>query len=224
MIKNKKLLFTLVIYTVIFYTVWAVYQLICTDMLYSVTDNMTASIIHNAIIKNLVWTVPALLLAKHFESELYVGLKDMFRFKKSDLIYLAIAFALGAIVLIRPIIAKHGLYISENFKPSGIVTVIFVGITEEAVFRGWLLNSTIKNADTDTKQYIAIAVNSVMFLMIHFPIWIHDGVFVSNFSSMAFIFIIVLSVIFSVCFIKTKNIWIPVIMHMFYDLMVFMFV
>ncbi len=224
MIKNKRLLAVLAIYTVLFYAAWAVCELVFKDILYSAADNMTAGIIRNAIVKNLVWTVPALLLVKRFESELYVGLKDMFRFKKSDFIYLSIAVLLGIIVLIRPVMSKHGLYISESFKPSDIVTVLFVGITEEAVFRGWLLNATLKNADTDTKKYIAAAVNSVMFLIIHFPIWIHDGVFAVNFSSMAFVSIIVLSIVFSMCFIKTKNLWIPIILHMFYDLLVFMFV
>lgn len=63
----------------------------------------------------------------------------------------------------------------------------------------------------------------VMFLMIHFPVRIHDGVFVENFRSFAFLSPLVLGIIFGMTFIKSRSIRMPVALHMYWDLMMFMF-
>ncbi|MDE6761083.1 MAG: CPBP family intramembrane metalloprotease [Lachnospiraceae bacterium] len=40
---------------------------------------------------------------------------------------------------------------------------------------------------------------------------------------MGFLSIIILSIIFSWTFIKSKNIWISILLHMYWDLLMFMF-
>ena len=114
--------------------------------------------------------------------------------------------------------------VAESFGWGKIIIVLVVGISEEMVFRGWLLNSTLKNADKEWKKWIAVGINAVMFLVIHFPVWVYDGVFFRNFQSFAFVSIIVMSGIFSWLFIKTKNILVPVGLHMLYDLLIFLFI
>lgn len=68
-----------------------------------------------------------------------------------------------------------------------------------------------------------ILTNAVMFLVIHFPIWIQEGVFISNFTSFGFLCILILSIVFSCTFLKSKNILVPVALHMYWDFLVFMF-
>lgn len=225
MIKNKKLTVTLIIYCMLFYGIWAVFELLVKNQLLALTDNndILMQFIRSGIIKNLVWTLPALVLVKHFEKDMYIGLKEMFTTKIKWLQILPIFFVCIVYVMLAAW-KQGGIAIADTFGWSQIIIVLFVGITEESVFRGWLLNSTIKNADTETKQWIAVGINAVMFLVIHFPIWIYDGVFFKNFQSLAFIGIILLSCIFSWLFIKTKNICVPAALHMMYDLLIFMLI
>ena len=224
MIKNKKLISALVIYCILFYTAWSLVGVILRNYVAVWTDSeIIIQLVGSGIIKNLVWTLPAFLLIKHFETDMYVGLKEMFTTKVKiwDIILVCIACVIYALA---DVIKKWDWSIAESFGWGKIIIILFVGITEEMVFRGWLLNSTLKNADKEWKKWLAIGINAVMFLLIHFPIWIYEGVFARNIQSFAFVGIILLSGIFSWLFLKTKNILVPVALHMIYDLLVFMFI
>lgn len=226
MVKNKKLIITLVIYCIVFYGAWAVFELLIKNQLLALTNNndVVMQFIRSGIIKNLVWTVPAIFLIKKFESDMYIGLKEMFTAKIKFLQILPIFVLCIVYVGVSAFKTNGSIFIADTFGWSSVIIVTFVGITEEMVFRGFLLNSTLKNADKEWKQWLAVGINAVMFLCIHFPIWIYDGVFLRNFQSFAFIGIIMLSCIFSWLFIKTKNILVPVFLHMLYDLLIFMFI
>lgn len=99
-----------------------------------------------------------------------------------------------------------------------MIVVLFVGLTEELVFRGWLLNLTY----SESHKEIAIGINAILFLMIHFPKWMMDGTFFSNFAHFGFISILLLSVLFSVIFVKTKSLLLPIGLHMFWDFLMMM--
>jgi hypothetical protein len=225
MVKNKKLLFTLVIYFILFYTAWAGFGWLIANHFFDWTGNneIVIQIIRAGIVKNLVWTLPAFILIKHFEKDCYIGLKEMFTTKVKILDVLPV-LALCIIYTLAGVFRTGDWSIVESFGWSKIIIVLTVGITEEMVFRGWLLNVAVKNADKEWKQWVAIFINAVLFLTIHFPIWLYDGVFVRNFQSFAFTSIIILSCMFSWLFIKTKNILAPIVLHMLYDLLVFMFI
>lgn len=225
MLKNKKLTLTLIIYFILFYTAWAGFGWLIQNHLLDWTGNneIVVQTVRSVIVKNLVWTLPAFILIKHFENDCYIGLKEMFTTKVKLLDVLPI-FIACIIYTLAGVFKKGDWSIVESFGWSKIIIVLFVGITEEMVFRGWLLNVTVKNADREWKQWIATAVNAVLFLTIHFPIWFYEGVFVRNFQSFAFTSILILSCMFSWLFIKTKNILVPIILHMLYDLLVFMFI
>ena len=105
------------------------------------------------------------------------------------------------------------LHINPAFSLKTHLWLLIVGLTEEAGFRGWLLNATVKNE----KDYKMIVLNAVMFLCIHFPGWIQKGTFVSAFTGFGFISILVFSVLISICFLKQKNIVLPIFIHMLYD-------
>lgn len=85
------------------------------------------------------------------------------------------------------------------------------------VFRGLLLNITLR----DEYKWSSVLINAGMFLLIHFPIWIYNGELIANFKSLDFFGIIILSVIFSWTFIKSRNIFVPILLHMFWDLLVY---
>jgi membrane protease YdiL (CAAX protease family) len=109
--------------------------------------------------------------------------------------------------------------IHADFNPvSLITTVIFVGITEEVVFRGWLLNATLKSM----KAWCAVLLNAALFALIHFPIWIYHEygsitIVLNSLSVMA------ISVVFAWAFLKSKNIFMPMLLHMGWNLSLVLF-
>ncbi len=217
--RNKKI--ALIIYTVIFYSIWAAFELVVKDVLnLAIKNEVLCQLVKSGIIKNLVWTLPAIVLIRRFESDVFITLKEMFTTKVHYRNYLPVFAIFTVYGLVGSIVKNGKLDIAENFGAGEIIIVLFVGLTEEMVFRGWLLNATIR----EDKKWLYMIINAVMFLSIHFPKWIHTGTFIISFAGLQFLEVIVLSLVFSYAFIKSKNILVPITLHMYYDLLVFMFI
>lgn len=209
----------IVIYCLIFYTVWTLVELFLKPYIDTIIVNpYIAHLIETGVIKNIVWVLPAWLLLKRNDSCAYISLKELF---KTPVNFIRV-LPFYALVIAYPVVVSILLYgklsISATFSLNSLITVAFVGITEEMVFRGWLLNVTLNRKN----KWIPILINAVAFLAIHFPRWIIEGQFLYSFISFGFLGIIILSVIFSISFVKSKNIFIPISLHMLYDLLAFM--
>ncbi|MBR4201083.1 MAG: CPBP family intramembrane metalloprotease [Oscillospiraceae bacterium] len=212
--KSKRIP-ALILYAVLFYTVWALWALVIRPPLKEAMDDSLLFELLSSCFKTLVWTVPALLLIKAFEPEMQVGLRQMFTEKvplKAILLWTLIFVIFGGGTLFRGIL--HGtLHINPEFSLKSNQWLLIVGISEETVFRGWFLNATAK----DDKDWKPIALNAVMFLCIHFPGWIQKGMLLQAFTGFGFFTILLFSVLVSVCFLKHKNLLLPVFLHMLYD-------
>lgn len=174
MIKQNKVK-VLVAYLIAFFSLWALVELVLFEKITSVVGNgVLSEFIREGVIKNLVWTVPAGVLIYRFKDEVFITLKEMFSSKVNWLKYLPV-FIIFTIYLLGGAILQNGkLTISNNFGFENVISLLFVGLTEELVFRGWLLNLTVK----ENKKWISICINALLFLVIHFPIWIQEGVFI----------------------------------------------
>ena len=220
--EKKQKIPVIIIYSLIFYGVWALWELFGRSAVGSVvSDEFLLPFITEGIIKVSVWVLPAVCLVRYFRDDVYIGLKDMFTNRVKLLKYIPVYLYLGftAYLIIGAFIRKGGLAVSDSFSCSDLIDVLFVGITEEMVFRGWLLNVTV----SEKRKWLPIIINAVMFLLIHFPIWIKSGVFIDSFTSLNFLSVPILSVIFSWSFIKSKSIWIPITLHMYWDLLMCLF-
>ena len=207
MSQTKKKYLSLIIYTLCFYAIWTAFELY-------IKGSIGSQLLKTGVIKTTVWVLPAMLFVYKFRGTVQIGLKEMFITKVKWWRYLWVYVLLAVWVSLGGI--RYG-GLSFNLNPDALIIVLFVGITEEMAFRGWLLNATVK----DMPAWAAILINAVLFLAIHFPRWIQEGIFTSTFTSLNFIGIILLSVIFSISFLKSKNLLIPITMHMLYDLMIF---
>lgn len=218
--KNiRKKYAALTIYTVIFYVIWTAWEFYFKPWLDTIIENeYAAQFIKSGVIKNLIWTFPAILIIKYFETDLYVGLREMFTAKVKWLKYLPIFLCFTVYLLAGVLIQNGKISVSVNFRYGSLIAVLFVGITEELVFRGWLLNGTLGAK----RKWLSVTINALMFLAIHFPIWIYSGSFAENFRNLSFLCVIVLSFIFSYAFLKSKNILVPVFLHMYWDLLMFL--
>ena len=215
--RNAVPVSVLCIYSICFYPLWAVYHFFIKPLLIKIPNEALYTFIGDGIIKGLIWVLPAVILINKYKDKLSFSLKEMFSFTKETAKYLWTFPAFFIYILTGVLVRGGTVSINESFGLDDIIVVLFVGITEEIVFRGWLLNATMKR-----NQDVAIAVNAVMFLAIHFPIWICTGTFITNFTSLAFISLIFLSVIFSLIFIKTKSLILPITLHTLWDLLMFM--
>ncbi len=218
MTKKKKMK-VLIIYSIIFYALWAVMELIFKNAIDNALKNeVITEFLKEVVIKNLLWTIPAIALIKYFKDDVYIPLKEMFSTKVNVLKYLPIFIIFTIFLLCNSFVLNGKITISESFGIDDIIIFISVGLTEEIVFRGLLLNVTFR----EDKKWQAVLINSLMFLAIHFPIWIHNGIFITAFTGFSFVPIIILSIIFSWSFIKSRNILVPIALHTYWDLLLTM--
>jgi len=207
----------LVIYLLVFFSVWSVRELVIRPVFLNSLDGLAFQFVESAI-KLLVWTVPALLLIKYYESDMWISRNEMFTTKPkwfTDAPILLVIFA----PLLRTLFLTGGLTICPDFQPLTLIgAVLFVGITEEVVFRGFLLNALLKKL----KLWPAIAVNEILFVLIHFPIWIYAGHDFRTFLS-SIVAVFFLGGLFSFSFVKTRSIFVPIALHMIWNLLVTLF-
>ncbi|SEH74429.1 hypothetical protein SAMN02910265_02437 [Ruminococcus flavefaciens] len=216
--KNK----ALIIYIIAFYTIWALYEFFGKPVINDLIPGIVSSeIVKEVVIKNLVWILPAALLVHHYKDDVYIGLKEMFTTKVKWLHYLPVFLLFVLYPLVSAYRMKGSLSLSSDFGAEQVIDFSFVGITEEMVFRGWLLNAMV--GKNKKNQWKAILLNSLMFVAIHIPTWTMQGILGDAFLHFGFVYIIILSIIFSITFLKSRNILIPVALHMIWDFLLNMF-
>lgn len=216
--KNK----ALIIYIIAFYTIWALYEFFGKPVINDLIPGIVSSeIVKEVVIKNLVWILPAALLVHHYKDDVYIGLKEMFTTKVKWLHYLPVFLLFVLYPLVSAYHMNGSLSLSSDFGAEQVIDFSFVGITEEMVFRGWLLNAMV--GKNKKNQWKAILLNSLMFVAIHIPTWTMQGILGDAFLHFGFVYIIILSIIFSITFLKSRNILIPVALHMIWDFLLDMF-
>lgn len=215
MTKDKKFNTIYILYCLGLFVVWGVMEI--TIMPY-IEFYKFSEIIKEVFIKILVWFIPAVILQRYFNKFMFVKKDSIFSFKVRWTEFIIILFIFTLFHIVSSLVQNGGISINHSFRMSDIIIACSVGISEEMVFRGWLLNSVLN----DKNKYTAVIINSLLFLSIHFPVWIRGGVFITYITSGAFLQIMVLSIIFSLTFIRNKNIIIPVILHAYWDLLCFL--
>jgi len=216
--KRKLSVFHIVVYLIAFFSLWSFRELVIRPVWLNQFDGLTWHLLESSI-KLLVWTVPAIMLIRHYRNDMWVGLKEMFtnkpRWFKSAPVLLLVLFPLISALFL------HGeIAVRPDFEPVSLIQgVVFAGITEDIVFRGFLLNTMLMRM----KTWTAVILDAVLFALIHFPIWIHFGFdFITMLSSS--IQILPISALFAISFIKTRNILAPIALHMIWNLLMMLFV
>ncbi|MDO5539704.1 MAG: type II CAAX endopeptidase family protein [Eubacteriales bacterium] len=172
--------------------------------------------IKEVVFKIIIWFIPAFLLCRHYDDFLSIQSKSSFSVEVKWLRVLPILFLFTAFHIISACVQHGKISIDSSFRITDILIAVSVGISEEMVFRGWLLNVCLHD-----KKWVSIIENAVLFLLIHFPVWIRHDLLSVYIMSGAFLQIIILSIIFSCAFIKSRNILVPVVLHAYWDLLCF---
>ncbi|WP_198029981.1 CPBP family intramembrane glutamic endopeptidase [Oceanobacillus manasiensis] len=98
-------------------------------------------------------------------------------------------------------------------------TILLVGIIEEIVFRGFLLRKLRESF----RFWNANVVTSLLFVSIHFPIWIYKDLFVFPYILTAITTSFVLSMLFGYIYKRSNSLWSVIIIHSLYNLLVSVF-
>ena len=213
MVRDKKIQKLVIVYTIIFFAVWTVYGLFIASHLDGHFSEEVTLLLKEMTIKSAVWGIPALLLIKRNSESLNVKWGEMFSLKRGWGTFLPVFIIFTLYITVSALISGSGHLVIKANIPISFLGYLFVGFNEELVFRGWLLNTSAK----DEKDYKVMGVNALLFTMIHFPRWIEQGIFKANMLSFAWLTIPILSIVFSVTFLKSRNIVIPALLHCWWD-------
>lgn len=226
MTKNRQNLTRISVYYVALLLVWLFVEALFHSKFIASTDSGTYWFLQNGIkegvLKVLIWLVPAIILIRKYRGNLRISLTEMFTNSVRWTHYVPVFIVFTLYIVGGAYLKQGSFHFAEGLIWQQFIYILFVGITEEMVFRGWLLNATVKDAGTK-RQWQMIALNAVLFLVIHFPIWIYAGAFTQNFASFGFLAVMLLSVIFSYTFLKARNIVLPVLLHMYWDFLITLF-
>ena len=210
---NSKLHIVLMIYTIIFYSLRSLLEL------YLKTKIGIDEFTKEVYIKCVVLLVPAILIHFNFSNDMFIKKEEMYLLNKKCWIAVPMMLLFAIYIIINEYLINGKLEINESFGINTVVEVLSIAAGEEMVFRGLFLSAILR----DKKKYLAVFINSLLFLAIHFPVWIQSGTFISAFTSGGFITVLLLSCIFSFAFIKTKSIWTAVFLHFGWDFLLFIF-
>ena len=193
------------------FLVWGIYEMAVLPAL-GLSDRVSFAV--SECIKCAVWVPPALLLLRR-TPEPFV--KQLFQWRINWWPYLGAAALLVVYHVVSCFVRTHTLAIVPEFYPETITLSLMVGFSEEVVFRGYLLNATID----EKSPWKAILINAAMFLLIHFPIWIRTGVLAMYLLRLVFMQIVMLSLLFTWGFWKSRSILPAVLLHTVWDIAVF---
>lgn len=210
---NSKPGIVLVMYTIILYSFWSLLEL------YLKTKIGIDEFTKEVYIKCVVLLVPAILIHFNFSNDMFIKKEEMYLLNKKCWIAVPMMLLLAIYIIINEYLVNGKLEINESFGINTVVEVLSIAAGEEMVFRGLFLSAILR----DKKKYLSVFINSLLFLAIHFPVWIQSGTFISAFTSGGFITVLLLSCIFSFAFIKTKSIWTAVFLHFGWDFLLFIF-
>ena len=210
---NSKLRTSLIIYAMILYGLWSLLEL------YLKTQIGIDEFTKEVYIKIVFWLLPSIVIHFRFSDNMFIKKEEMYLLRKNCWIFVPIMLLFTIYIFISEYLTNSKITISESFGINTVVEVLSIAIGEEMVFRGLFLNAILN----DKKKYLAVFINSLMFLIIHFPAWIQGDIFISVFTSGGFITVLLVSCIFSFVFIKTKSIWTAIFLHFWWDLLLFMF-
>lgn len=202
-------------YCVLFYAVWTLREFCLRPIQADLMGPLAGAFVAGAV-KLLLWTLPAWLLVRRYPGDMLVP-----RWFGQKVAWPRVLPWLAVIVGYNVATAwiGHGaLRIHPDFRPITLIgTVLFVGITEEAVFRGLLLNTFA----TRMKEDRALLVSAALFVLIHVPIWITKGVFADIGLMVGSIAtVLVLGVGLGMSFLREHSLLPPIVLHMAWNLCV----
>lgn len=176
-----------------------------------------SELVDELISKPLIWLFPPVLFLSKKEKHSIIGFLLMPERKYILFGYLA---GLGLPLLqIIPNSFKGGV-VFHAVPLMMIFPIIGTAVVEEILFRGYILNTLLKKM----KKEVAIIVTSILFVLIHIPLLL----FIQHLGGydffLALYILLVSSIVYSILFVKTRNLWPSIIAHFLNNVLLLLFV
>lgn len=122
------------------------------------------------------------------------------------------------LILIAPTLFLHGVVISSLHVDDWLNGVALVGLLEEILFRGVILQHLLKR----TGWWQASAMTSLLFVLIHVPLWVSTAMPLPSVLVNVFV-VFTLSYVFCYLVYKSGSLWSSIIAHSLYDALILLF-
>lgn len=215
-VDNMKKNLKFILLGIVFILIWAFNILVISpkvDAIFAEPYNL----IIRTFLKLIIWVGYGLFFINKYNKNLKVKKEELFKFKDKK-ITLKLVLLIITISFLIMLFTRKGIYINNFTIDDFFNKFLLVGIEEELVFRGLILNGLSKK-DKFAKASI---ITSILFALIHIPIYIRSELLLSDII-LNCLKIVVISCFYNSIFNETKSIWPIVIFHSFWDISFFLF-
>lgn len=196
-------------YLVLFYLAWTFKELWLIEYIYSFGEIISPLL--EALIKSLVWVVPVWIYIKFYlHSSPISYLKMDINVKRGFLWGVVLSLLLGLCLILEAYIFNGVLFHFSLSFDDYLNTFLMAGLAEEIVFRGLVLQELNKRL----AFWKANVITALLFLVIHYPIWIYNDI-IFQFGS--HIYVIFIGLLFGFVYKKTGSLWSVILMHAFHN-------
>ncbi|MFJ8099457.1 lysostaphin resistance A-like protein [Lysinibacillus sp. NPDC096212] len=203
---------TMIGFLLIFYFVWSIKELWLIEYIYSFGEIISPLL--EALVKGFVWIVPTSLYIKYYlHTNPFDYLKMNVNVKKGLFWGVILSLLVGLYFTSETyIINQQSFHFSLSFDDY-LNGFLMAGLAEEIVFRGLILQEINKKM-TFWKANI---ITALLFLVVHYPIWIYDE---KIFHFGTHLYVLFLGLLFGFVYKKTGSIWSVIILHAFHNFFV----
>lgn len=196
-------------FLVFFYLAWTIKELWLIEYIYSFGEIISPLL--EALVKSLIWIVPVWIYIKtHLHSDPISHLKMNVNVKEGVFWGILLSLLLGAGLILEAFLFDGvSFHFSLSFDDY-LNTVLMAGLAEEIVFRGLILQEFNKKL----AFWKANIMTALLFLVIHYPIWIYNDI-IFQFGSHIYVFLI--GLLFGFVFKKTGSLWTVILLHAFHN-------
>ena len=196
-------------YLLLFYLAWTIKELWLIEYIYSFGEIISPLI--EALVKSLIWIVPAWIYIKLYLHSIPISfLKMNVNVKKGLLWGIFLSLLLGAFLILEAYLFNGvSFHFSLSFDDY-LNTLLMAGLAEEIVFRGLIL----QELDKRMTFWKANLITALLFLVIHYPIWIYNDII---FQSGSHIYVFIIGLLFGFVYKKTGSLWSVIILHAFHN-------
>ena len=201
---------------IVFILIWSFNILVISpkvDVIFAEPYNL----IIRAFLKLIIWVGYGLFFINKYNKDLKIKKEELFKFKEKKLT-LKLVLLIITISFLIMLFTRKGIYINDFTIDDFFNKFLLVGIEEELVFRGLILNGLSKK-DKFAKASI---ITSILFALVHIPLYIRSELLLSVII-LNCLKIVVISCFYNGIFNETKSIWPIVIFHSFWDISFFLF-
>lgn len=177
--------------------------------------NPTSRALNSTIIKITIWIVPVIIMIKLIEKQdplTYLRLRP----SRKGLKWIGVVFIILVIYSIINLSLLKNTFDFHLELHDWLNIVIMAGLTEEIVFRGFILRKLM----CSYRFWLANIITAFLFLSIHFPIWFYKDLFQFPSILTTMITIFLLGLLFGWIYKRSDSLWPSIILHAMYNLLV----